>query len=68
MIVKQHIGKNLLTVAQFDKKKNATFSGVMKAINSDRIEVVLVGKEETIYIDSNKYSNFEFRKTTFSHT
>jgi len=62
MQIQKHIGKTLVKVPEFAARKNVTTPGVWKAVNSDRLPVILVGKNKDVYIDWEENKEFHFNE------
>lgn len=58
--VQGKVGTNLINVPKFAKKKGVSVPAVWGAIKKERIDVVLVGEDEHVFIDWPNYKDFFF--------
>lgn len=60
MKIQKQIGKDLINVPEFAKRKDVSIPAVWGAIKDERIAVVLVGEKENVFIDWTRHENFQF--------
>lgn len=60
MKIQTHLGKQLVNVPEFAKRKDVSIPAVWGAIEADRLPVVLVGEKENVFIDWKRQQSFVF--------
>lgn len=57
-----HIYETYFSVPDFAKEKNVSTAAIYKAINSNRIKVIYVGKSKTVFISPAYLTSYNPRK------